>query len=86
MIALIAFLGYGVQYIQRINMSVAIVCMVNNTALDALKAANAPTVTEQLPEADTVQCQFETANSNAAKLVINLSLIVNKIFDLDQIN
>lgn len=33
LIAIIAFLGYAVQYIQRINMSVAIVCMVNNTAI-----------------------------------------------------
>lgn len=33
LIAIIAFLGYGVQYIQRINMSVAIVCMVNNTEI-----------------------------------------------------
>ncbi len=33
LIAIIAFLGYGVQYIQRVNMSTAIVCMVNHTAL-----------------------------------------------------
>jgi hypothetical protein len=33
MMALLAFFGYAVQYIQRIDMSVAIVCMVNNTAL-----------------------------------------------------
>lgn len=33
LVAIIAFLGYAVQYIQRINMSVAIVCMINNTAL-----------------------------------------------------
>lgn len=31
--AIIAFLGYGVQYIQRVNMSTAIVCMLNHTAI-----------------------------------------------------
>jgi hypothetical protein len=31
LVAIVAFLGYAVQYIQRIDMSVAIVCMVNNT-------------------------------------------------------
>ena len=33
LIAIIAFLGYGVQYIQRVNMSTAIVCMLNHTAI-----------------------------------------------------
>ena len=38
-IALIALFGYAVQYMQRINMSVAIVCMVNSTALTQQKDA-----------------------------------------------
>lgn len=33
LIALVSFMGYGVQYIQRVNMSTAIVCMLNNTEL-----------------------------------------------------
>ncbi len=33
LIAIIAFLGYGVQYIQRVNMSTAIVCMLNHTTI-----------------------------------------------------
>lgn len=37
LIAIISFLGYAVQYIQRIDMSVAIVCMVNYTGLDLQK-------------------------------------------------
>jgi hypothetical protein len=42
MMAIMAFFGYAMQYIQRINMSVAIVCMVNNTAVKAaLQLANA---------------------------------------------
>jgi hypothetical protein len=41
LIAIIAFFGYAVQYIQKINMSVGIVCMVNNTAVkQVLKFAN----------------------------------------------
>ena len=35
LLALIAFLAYATQYTQKINMSVAIVCMINNTALEA---------------------------------------------------
>merc|ERR1719223_2037590 len=46
--AIIAFLGYGVQYIQRVNMSTAIVCMLNNTALKELKSANALTPNDSL--------------------------------------
>ena len=33
LIAVLAFFGYAVQYMQRINISVAMICMVNNTAL-----------------------------------------------------
>ncbi|RNA33599.1 sialin-like, partial [Brachionus plicatilis] len=33
MLALLGFLAYATQYTQKINMSVAIVCMINNTAL-----------------------------------------------------
>jgi hypothetical protein len=47
LVALIAFLGYAVQYIQRIDMSVAIVCMVNNTALKA-RAASALAAVDSL--------------------------------------
>ena len=43
MIAIIAFLGYAVQYIQRIDISVAIVCMVNNTGLKLQNEAAAQT-------------------------------------------
>jgi hypothetical protein len=31
--AILGFFGYALQYAQKINMSVAIVCMVNNTAV-----------------------------------------------------
>jgi hypothetical protein len=33
LLAIVAFFAYATQYTQKINMSVAIVCMVNNTAL-----------------------------------------------------
>jgi hypothetical protein len=45
MIAIIAFFGYAVQYIQRINMSVAIVCMVNNTAIKQMLQSSSANLT-----------------------------------------
>jgi len=45
MIAIIAFFGYAVQYIQRINMSVAIVCMVNNTAIKQMRQSSSANLT-----------------------------------------
>jgi hypothetical protein len=45
MIAIIAFFGYAVQYIQRINMSVAIVCMVNNTAVKQILRSSRVNIT-----------------------------------------
>ena len=40
MIAVLAFFGYTSQYMQRINISVAMVCMVNNTALTGVRVSN----------------------------------------------
>ena len=75
LIAIIAFLGYGVQYIQRINMSVAIVCMVNNTEIKRQIAVsrgidlsfNASEVNSSIASvADADQCMFkEQANQKA---------------------
>ena len=39
MLAIIAFIAYAAQYTQKINMSVAIVCMINNTALKEIEHA-----------------------------------------------
>jgi hypothetical protein len=47
MMAILAFFGYSVQYIQRIDMSVAIVCMVNNTAVKAQQQSAALNYTER---------------------------------------
>ena len=58
LIALISFLGYAVQYIQRINMSVAIVCMVNNTGL-ALRRAG-----EKIPSESDVQVTESSLNES----------------------
>ena len=33
LLAILGFFGYALQYAQKTNMSVAIVCMVNNTAV-----------------------------------------------------
>jgi hypothetical protein len=37
LLAILVFYLTSVQYMQRINMSVAIVCMINNTALKEIK-------------------------------------------------
>lgn len=41
-LAVIAFLCFVFNYAQRIGMSVAIVCMVNHTALDLMQDGSAP--------------------------------------------
>jgi hypothetical protein len=56
LLAIIAFSAYAIQYTQKINMSVAIVCMINNTALEERKHASAlelTTTTTALPETTT---------------------------------
>lgn len=67
--AIIAFLGYGVQYIQRVNMSTAIVCMLNNTALKELKSASALTPNDSLVSISSIEegatCYFKETASKA---------------------
>lgn len=75
LIAIIAFLGYGVQYIQRINMSVAIVCMVNNTEIKRQIAVsrgidlsfNASEANSPIAEVtETYQCMFKPQANQTA--------------------
>lgn len=70
MIAVISFLGYAVQYIQRVNMSTAIVCMLNNTELknqiSIAEAENSLNFTSfeantTVFEEDNSQCYFKVA-------------------------
>lgn len=58
MIALISFAGYGLQYMQRVNMSTAIVCMLNNTALKEIAMA------EQLSLGELRALTNETSSFN----------------------
>lgn len=56
-IALISFGGYGLQYMQRVNMSTAIVCMLNNTALAEINSNS------ELPSSLNSSGNFEFTNS-----------------------
>lgn len=40
LLTIMAFLGYCMQYMLKINLGIGIVCMVNNTALSLLKQSN----------------------------------------------
>jgi hypothetical protein len=55
LLAILLFFGYAIQYTQKINMSVAIVCMVNNTAL--LEQSKA-----KYYENNTIEGNFTRAN------------------------
>ncbi len=68
MIAIIAFLGYAVQYIQRIDISVAIVCMVNNTGLKLLNEQAAQTSVENFT-------QFSAEIDNGVNIQMKLSRV-----------
>lgn len=67
LIAVISFFGYAVQYIQRIDMSVAIVCMVNHTAAAILKQ-NESSQLNQTDPIKTAACYFDSASKNTSKL------------------
>ncbi len=41
-LSFVAFFVYAISYLQRINMGIAILCMVNNTALDLENLAAVP--------------------------------------------
>jgi hypothetical protein len=69
MMALLAFFGYAVQYIQRIDMSVAIVCMVNNTALKARAAAAATNAIASTTAAYSLEGASFNASESAAESV-----------------
>jgi hypothetical protein len=58
------FFGYCIQYMLKINMSIAIVCMVNNTALRELASAEKNlTVKKNTP--DESECAASVAHGKA---------------------
>lgn len=65
LLALIAFVAYATQYTQKINMSVAIVCMVNNTALKE---------TSKLLNETIKAVPFEVTKANSLNLSSNAAL------------
>ena len=52
LLAIVAFLGYAAQYIQKIDMSVGIVCMVNNTGIKHINEEAAKKLSEKYPMSD----------------------------------
>ncbi len=69
-LALIGFLGHVNLYCQRTNLSVAMVCMVNNTALDeqeAVEGGNYSTTIMPTYVPEEVQCPGEDRNSTTVR-------------------
>lgn len=62
------FFGVGVQYMQKIDMGLGIVCMVNNTALKAIKLQEDPNFFSDANETNST-CMFQPHHGN--KTVIN---------------
>lgn len=65
-LALIGSMGMMTLYSQRINLSVALVCMVNHTATEALYGGNTSTDDSLAPLNDTAQQQQQQETSCAA--------------------
>jgi hypothetical protein len=77
LIAIVAFFAYAAQYTQKINMSVAIVCMVNNTALK-LQDPNLNLSSTEIVENTTQSSECGGYESSANKT----SLVINYVFRL----
>ena len=57
------FFGVGVQYMQKIDMGIAIVCMVNNTALKSDLMLE-PGIVPGGPEPSNSTCMFKPTHGN----------------------
>lgn len=85
-------MGYGVQYIQRVNMSTGIVCMLNNTALkDQISMAEAASenalnfskADNSSSLEDLSKCYFQVAEGHkidAVKDIYTSQFSVDKFF------
>jgi len=74
LIAIIAFFAYAAQYTQKINMSVAIVCMVNNTALKLQDPKlNFSSVEIIENQTQSSECGGYESSANKTSLVINFA-------------
>ena len=71
MLAIIAFIAYAAQYTQKINMSVAIVCMINNTAL------------KEIEHAKQLQLQLESSNNSLADVAADHSAALHDSYSND---
>jgi hypothetical protein len=62
LLAILLFLGIALQYAHKSDISVAIVCMVNHTALT--NGTNATHFENNFISLDSPVCQFQNASSN----------------------
>ncbi len=68
LLAILVFYLTSVQYMQRINMSVAIVCMINNTALKEIKMNQLANSSEFAETQLLNETQLDSTAHNALKV------------------
>ena len=71
LLAILVFFGYGIQYTQKTGMSVAIVCMVNNTAILLMNNQTSGYISElnytnQDNYVRSIQCPNKAHSSNGS--------------------
>jgi hypothetical protein len=77
LLSVIIFAGVAVQYMQKIDMGIAIVCMVNNTALKeqskngSLLLLLKGTMNSEYSQNDTDTCMFKPTHSNSTVTIFN---------------
>ena len=84
MLAIIGFFVFLHLYAQRIGMSVAIVCMLNQTALDeleSLQTANVTKVAETLHNATEARCSRQLADGTVDHTVGIICYFLTELMD-----
>jgi hypothetical protein len=79
LVAILAFFGYAIQYAQKIDMSVAIVCMINNTALTGMDNASYKSVFENISESSQTYSSKDSCQMQASAHKSSVSVITKYI-------
>ncbi len=70
LLAFLTFLGVAVQYMQKIDMGIGIVCMINNTALEAeINHRRFYYVADYYTQNTTDNCYFQPGNQTTVSLL-----------------